>query len=132
MPRKITFLLVLLGCSALLTCGCGQKNIRHLNSDVALLKEGNSQQEVLELLGEPYKKEPQDNGEQWTYVEAKRSLLKRIWLVTLVAGTTRYEIIHVSFQEGQVKDTTFRYANEEEFKQAGLSATPDDLGGDDS
>ncbi len=119
-----TLLLTLITSCCLLLCCCGKPPIRHLNSDVALVPIGASQSEVIAIWGQPTQKQIKEESEQWLYVEAKKSLLKRIWLINLIAGTTSYEIIQVTFVNGSIAKSSFRYATAEEFKQSGLTANP--------
>lgn len=59
--------------------GCHNRPVRHLASDVSLVKAGETtRQEVLSLLGDPDStRMVSDTSEEWTYYEEDKSLLQQ-------------------------------------------------------
>ena len=104
---------ILLGCSP---------EVRHINSDVCLIQHGNSTKNVMDILGPPNIKKQTETGELWTYYSARKSPLKRTPGINLIFGTVTYDVIHVTFANDIVTNCQYRYANEEEFKQAKLAS----------
>lgn len=96
--------------------GCSGQ-VRHINSDVCLVKRGNSAKEVMDILGPPNSKTSTENGELWTYYTARKSPLKRTPGLNLLFGSVSYDIIHVTFADNTVANCQYRHANEEEFNK---------------
>lgn len=107
--------LVLFGCSG---------SVRHISSDVCLVKQGNSAKQVMDILGSPNMKTPTETGELWSYYTAQESPLKRTPGIGLVFGTTTYDVIHITFTEGVVSNCQYRHANAKEFEQFKKDCTP--------
>lgn len=107
-------ILMLFGCSA---------PVRHINSDVCLVQQGNSPKEVMDILGPPNMKKQTATGELWTYYAAKESPLKRTPGVNLLFGTVSYDVVHVSFVNNVVANCQYRHATEPEFEQAQIAET---------
>ncbi len=104
-----TFIVAIFGCSS---------SVRHISSDVCLVKQGNSQKEVIDILGSPKVKTETPKGEMWTYYVAQKSPLKRTPGMNLLFGTVTYDVIYVTFQDNIVANCQYRHANEQEFKRA--------------
>lgn len=103
---------ILFGCSA---------PVRHINSDVCLVQQGNSPKEVMAVLGPPNLKKQTAAGELWTYYSAKESPLKRTPGVNLLFGTVSYDVVHVSFVNNVVSNCQYRHATESEFEQSEIA-----------
>lgn len=63
--------------------GCADHPVRHLSSDVSLVKVGKStRQDVQTYLGEPDRKQVLSSGrEEWVYQEEERSSLQNMYLI---------------------------------------------------
>jgi hypothetical protein len=105
--------------------GCSS-SIRHISSDVCLVKQGNSPKEVMDILGSPQVKTETDTGELWTYYTARKSPLKRTPGINLLFGTVTYDVIYVTFEDNIVANCQYRHANEQEFKQAKIVSTTEE------
>ena len=117
---KKTFYLALLSGLSLIIFGCST-SVRHLNSDVCLVQQGNSPKQVMDILGSPNLKKETQTGELWTYFSALESPLKRTPGVNLMFGSVSYDVVHVTFINNQVSDCQYRHATEQEFKQSEIA-----------
>lgn len=124
MPKNIPISFFLVALLSLLVAGCGSAPIQHLNSDVAQLKKGNSQAEVMAIMGAPTRKWQEEDREQWIYIVPHKSFMKRLWLINHLAGTISYEIVRITFVGDAISKYSFRYAKEEEFNKSGLASEP--------
>lgn len=111
-----TLYLTLIYAIIFLVSGCGS-SVRHISSDVCLVKQGNSTKEVMDVLGPPNMKTVTKTGELWTYYASQESPMKRTPGLGLMFGTVTYDVIHVTFTDGLVSNCQYRHANEKEFKQ---------------
>jgi outer membrane protein assembly factor BamE (lipoprotein component of BamABCDE complex) len=96
--------------------GCSS-SVRHICSDVCLVKQGNTPKQVMDILGPPNMKTPTETGELWNYYTAQQSPLKRTPGVGMLFGTVTYDVIHITFTDNVVSNCQYRHANEQEFKQ---------------
>lgn len=96
--------------------GCGSE-VRHINSDVCLVKPGSTTKQVMDVLGPPNIKTTTEDGELWTYYTAKESPMKRTPGLGLIFGTTTYDVVHVTFTGDVVSNRQYRHANEKEFQK---------------
>ncbi len=122
--KPLYFALIYLLTFALFGCSTP---VRHMSSDVCLVKPGNSPKEVMDVLGPPNSKKPTNTGELWTYFTAQESPLKRTPGIGYVFGTTTYDVVHVTFANNTVANCQYRHANEEEFKQSEINTKKEEL-----
>ncbi len=111
---------------ALFLFGCGAP-VRHMNSDVCLIKQGNSPKEVMTVLGVPNVKSETSTGELWTYYSAQKSALKRTPVMRMMFGTISYDVVYVTFANNMVSNCQYRYANVDEFKQSKIDLPKEEL-----
>ena len=123
-PYRFCSLLV---ASALLLSlsGCFYREpVRHLASDICLVTPNLSQQEVLAILGPPhYQKSSVAEGDTWVYYEVKKSLLRKTPYIGDKLGEEDYEVVTISFVEGQVRTCVYRALSKQEFKELGIPAS---------
>lgn len=115
MELKGRFLLLALVMSILVS-GCYNKPVRHLASDVSLLKIGESTQEdVLIYLGDPDELEEMGNGiQRWTYNEQKANFFEKTPLVGGYIGTPEDRQVQVILKDGIVVDRIFTAYDEDD------------------
>ncbi len=121
-----SFFLVMVLCFSLY--GCSRHEVRHLASDASLVVPGqSSRQEVLALLGFPDRKEMvPDGGEIWYYAQSNKSMLRRAPYVGAWMGSEDYDVLIVTFRDGEVVSCVYRNLDPEKFKSLEI-----DQGGDD-
>ena len=106
----------------LLLClsGCYNKKIRHLASDVSLIKVGSStRNDVLTYLGEPDgQRSLGQNSEEWVYVEEKPSDLQRAPVIGGYFDGRGYDKIFIILENDIVTSSQFRDFDKDEFNWA--------------
>ncbi len=115
MELKGRFLLLVLA-MALLVSGCYNKPVRHLASDVSLLKIGESTQEdVLVYLGDPDELEDLGNGTQkWVYRDEKASFFEKTPWVGKYVGSPEDRQVEVTLKNGIVVERSFTAYDEDD------------------
>ena len=78
--------------------GCYNAPVRHLASDVGLLKVGvSTEEDVLVFLGEPDEKQELESGvETWLYRDKQMTLLEKAPLVGKRLGSPEYQLAMVT------------------------------------
>jgi len=114
--RIPVFLLILL-LHVLGLGGCAETPTRHLVSDVAMIRVGDtSREEVVQLMGEPdAKRMLTEDTEEWVYYEEDRSVLQSAPFVGGVFGSNGYSMVLVTFAGKIVKTCHYRGYDEGEF-----------------
>jgi hypothetical protein len=109
-----SFLLLLM--MSLVVSGCYNKPVRHLVSDVALLKVGESTQEdVLVFLGDPDEQEVLSDGSQkWRYSDKDTSLIQKTPMVGTYFGAPEYQQLVVTIKNGIVTECVFSASDEDD------------------
>jgi hypothetical protein len=89
--------------------GCYTKQVRHLASDVALLKIGESTEEdVLIFLGEPDAQQEVSAGvEKWMYSDMQMSLLEKAPLIGKHVGSPEYRQAVVTIKDNIVTEVVY-------------------------
>ena len=89
--------------------GCYNKPVRHLASDVSLIKIGKSDREdVLVFLGEPdLQRMVSANQEEWVYIEVKESSFQRTPVVGRVFSPEGYGKVVVTLEGDLVVDCQY-------------------------
>ena len=110
MQRVVISLLV----SLLLLGGCYTKPVRHLASDAALIKPGQStRQDVLRYLGEPNGHRTVSPGvEEYVYYEHQKGTLGKMPVVGSWIDPEGYEMILVTINNNLVTNCEFRVFKE--------------------
>ena len=100
--------------------GCYNKPVRHLASDAALLKTGESSSEdVLVYLGDPdEQKSLADGVEKWLYKKKEMSFFERIPYAGKYIGAPEYSQVVVTIANGIVTDVTFFQSDEDDLDWA--------------
>ncbi len=98
----------------LLLGGCYSKQVRHLASDAALIKPGQStRQEVMRYLGEPNGHRTVSPGvEEYVYYEDQTGPFAKMPVVGSWVDPDGYEMILVTLDGDMVKSCEFRVFNE--------------------
>jgi hypothetical protein len=98
---------VLLAATAL--AGCYGKPVRHLASDAALIKVGEStRNDVLTYLGEPDEQVVLGGGaEQWVYREYEENIVKKAPLVGKYFGKPDYGTVTLKIQDNVVTECVY-------------------------
>ncbi len=108
MTHRSLFFLIL--ACALFAGGCSRAPVRHLASDVCMVKAGQtSRQEILDLMGEPdSKRMVAADTEQWVYYEEDPSVLQAAPVLGGVFDPKGYNMVVVTLAGDLV--TTCRYS----------------------
>ena len=106
--------LICLLASLFLLAGCSSKPVRHLASDAALIKPGQTtRQDVLRYLGEPNGHRTVSPGvEEYVYYEDQEGVLNKMPLVGSWVDPEGYEMIIVTLDGDMVTNCEFRSFNE--------------------
>lgn len=117
MGAKIRSFLLILTFLAGVT-GCYTTPVRHLASDAALLKVGESTKEdVLVFLGEPDEQQEVGAGvEKWLYREVEKTLLEKTPLIGKYTGTPEYHALVVTLHKGIVAECVYSSTDKDEMK----------------
>lgn len=109
----ITFLLALL-----LLSGCHSKQVRHLASDAALIKPGQSTaKEVQKYLGEPNGRRDVSPGvTEYVYYEDRPGFFGNMPVLGPMVGPDGYEMIVVTIEKDMVSNCEFRNFNQSDRK----------------
>lgn len=96
-----------------LLAGCADHPVRHLSSDISMIKVGHStRQDVLTFLGEPdLKKKVSEKREQWIYEEEKRSSLQDVYVIGGLFSGDGYSSIVVTIEGDVVVGSVYRTAD---------------------
>ncbi len=115
--RTFIFLLLL---SVLTVTGCYNKPVRHLASDVGLLRVGTSTQEdVMVYLGEPDEQQEIGNGvEKWLYKDEDRTLFEKTPLVGKRIGSPEYRRAVVTLTNGIVTKLIYSSSDQDDLDWA--------------
>ncbi len=108
MPSRFRWLMCVVLATFLLN-GCYNTPVRHLASDVALLKIGESKSDnVLTYLGEPDDQIVLEDGvEKWVFIEHENSSLKKAPLVGKYFGEQNYDTVTVILKNDVVIDCIY-------------------------
>ncbi len=100
--------------------GCYTTPVRHLASDVALLKVGESTEEdVLVFIGDPdEQKDLGDGVEKWLYHDKEMSLLEKAPLVGKHLGSPEYRNVVVTLTNNVVTGVVYSASDADELKWA--------------
>ncbi len=106
--------LVLLLCVSFLMGGCADHPVRHLSSDVSMIKVGqSSRKDVQTYLGEPDSKQTVSGGrEEWVYQEELRSNLQNLYVIGGFFSANRFSSIVITFDGDRVVDSQYRTSDE--------------------
>ncbi|XOF33771.1 MAG: hypothetical protein ACL93V_00265 [Candidatus Electrothrix sp. YB6] len=123
MQRMIVLMLAVLCFIA----GCSSKPVRHLASDAALIKTGEStRQEVLRYLGPPDSRRTLSPGaEEYIYYQERKGTFGNMPLVGKWIDPESYEMIRVTLDDGVVTGCDFLIRKEDDMDWA------EDITGDD-
>lgn len=102
----------------LLLSGCYSKQVRHLASDAALIKPGQSSvKDVQKYLGEPNGRRDISPGvSEYVYYEDRPGFFGNMPVLGPMAGPGGYEMIVVTIEKDMVSNCEFRNFNESDRK----------------
>jgi len=112
-PPLFVFLLALL-----VLGGCHTKQVRHLASDAALIKPGQTTvKEVQKYLGEPNgRREVAPGVSEFVYYEDRPGMFGNMPVLGSMTGPSGYEMIVITVDKEIVTNTEFRSFNESDRK----------------
>lgn len=112
-PPLFVFLLALL-----VLGGCHTKQVRHLASDAALIKPGQTTvKEVQKYLGEPNgRREVAPGVSEFVYYEDRPGMFGNMPVLGSMTGPAGYEMIVITIDKEIVTNTEFRSFNESDRK----------------
>ena len=112
-PPLFVFLLALL-----VLGGCHTKQVRHLASDAALIKPGQTTvKEVQKYLGEPNgRREVAPGVSEFVYYEDRPGMFGTMPVLGSMTGPSGYEMIVITVDKEIVTNTEFRSFNESDRK----------------
>lgn len=119
--------LVCLFALLMLCLSCTSKEyVRHLASDACLITPQQSTKENINAyLGPPDKKQAlADGGEEWTYFQKNRSLLRKTPYVGSKLGSEHYDVMVLVFRGEIVDACQYRMFTEEEFGKSHIDSGP--------
>ena len=100
--------------------GCYNKPVRHLASDVALLKVGSSTEEdVLVFLGEPDEQQELSEGvETWLYKDKSMTTLEKAPLIGKRLGSPEYKVVMVTITNKIVTEVLYSASDKDDMNWA--------------
>lgn len=100
--------------------GCYVNPVRHLASDAALLKVGESTKEdVVVFLGEPDEQQVIGEGvEKWLYRDKNMSLFEKTPLLGKHIGSPEYHHVEVTLRNGIVTECVYSSTDEDDMNWA--------------
>ena len=107
--------------------GCSSKEyVRHLASDACLITpQQTTKQQIQSYLGPPDKKTVlADGGEEWTYFQQNKSLLRKTPYIGDKLGEEHYDVMVVLFHGDVVDSCQYRMFTEKEFKESHFDMGP--------
>jgi hypothetical protein len=115
----LTFMVLSLGCTS-------KEYVRHLASDACLITPQHStKQDINAYLGPPDKKQAlADGGEEWTYFQEKKSLLRKTPYVGKKLGSENFDVMIIVFHGDTVDACQYRMFTEEEFEESHIDSGP--------
>jgi len=106
--RTNVFVLVFIAVTLSCLSGCYNTPVRHLTSDVALIKVGQSTEEdVLIFLGEPDERQDLAVGQKWIYKNKDMTFLEKAPLIGKYWGSPQYTTVTVTLINETVTDVTY-------------------------
>ncbi|OKY76401.1 MAG: hypothetical protein BM485_03965 [Desulfobulbaceae bacterium DB1] len=121
MIRKLFTTAVCLLCLQLLA-GCFFRSpVRHLASDVCLLTQGTTREEVLTYMGPPDDQQVDQYGEMWIYYQVNKTLLRKTPYIGEKLGNEDVDVVTIRFAGEKVTTCAYRSLTPEEFKKSGIS-----------
>ncbi len=90
--------------------GCADHSVRHLSSDVSMIKDGRStRSDVQTYLGEPDSKRMVSGGqEEWIYQEEQRSSIQNVYVIGGLFSGHGYSSIVITFEGDLVIASEYR------------------------
>ncbi|MBI5558336.1 MAG: hypothetical protein HY885_11930 [Deltaproteobacteria bacterium] len=115
-----TFLLVF--CLFFLSACFFGSPVRHLASDVCLMTQGTSKDEVLTYMGAPDDQQTDQYGEMWIYYQVNKSIMRKTPFIGDNLGTEDVDVVTVRFEGEKVITCAYRSLTVEEFKKSGITS----------
>ncbi|MCK9295436.1 MAG: hypothetical protein M0P70_10165 [Desulfobulbaceae bacterium] len=99
--------------------------VRHLASDVCLMSQGTTRQEVMKYMGPPDDQQVDQYGEMWIYYQVNKSLLRKTPFIGDNLGTEDVDVVTIRFEGEQVTACAYRSLTVDEFKKAKIAPRND-------
>jgi hypothetical protein len=94
--------------------------VRHLASDVCLMSQGTTRQEVMRYMGPPDDQQNDQYGEMWIYYQVNKSLLRKTPFIGDRLGTEDVDVVTIRFERDHVIACAYRSLTADEFKKSGI------------
>lgn len=112
--------LVLLILGPVSACAPRGYQVRHLAANVSLLEPGMESRQVLAIMGLPdFRRSAQSGAEEWLYLQALESRLRRSTLLGRWLGHEDYHLAVLTIADDRLVDSIYRYPTAEEFRKLG-------------
>jgi hypothetical protein len=111
----------------MLNLSCTSKEyVRHLASDACLITPQQSTKENINAyLGPPDKKQALANGgEEWTYFQQNKSLLRKTPYIGTKLGSEHFDVMVIAFHNEIVDTCQYRMFTKEEFEKSHIDTGP--------
>ena len=99
--------LLLIGWFSIFLASCSGSQRRFVAADATMIHKGDSQQEVVELLGQPDAMRKTSAGTEWYYYEKHRPFYGKIPLLNRYVGKEKVEALMVLISDGRVADVLY-------------------------
>jgi len=99
--------------------------VRHLASDVCLMSQGTTRQEVTKYMGPPDDQQVDQYGEMWIYYQVNKSLLRKTPFIGDRLGTEDVDVVTIRFEGEQVTACAYRSLTVDEFKKSKIAPRND-------
>ena len=115
----LTFMALSLGCTS-------KEYVRHLASDACLITpQQSTKQDINAYLGPPDKKQSLANGgEEWTYYQQNKSLMRKTPYIGPKLGSEHYDVMVIVFHGEIVGTCQYRMFTKEEFEESHIDTGP--------
>lgn len=112
--------LIILLLLATAACASRTQPVRHLAADVSMIAQGDSERNVMAMIGPPdIRRALTDGGEEWLYLEHRQSRLRQTRVLGNWMGHEDYHLAVITLHNGQVSQVIYRALTAEEFLEYG-------------
>ncbi len=103
----IPFIYLLIGCFLIFLSACSGQGRRFVAADATMIHKGDTQEEVVRLLGPPDAKRETTSGTEWYYYEKHRPIWGKIPGLGHYIGKERVEALMILIADGTVADVLY-------------------------
>lgn len=122
---QLAVLTILLIAFSLLSACSSRSYVRHIASDLCLVvPQQSTKKEIITLMGAPDLRTPlPENREKWTYIQDRKSLMRKTPYIGDKIGYENYDIGLIIFNGETVETINYRQFTEQEFRESGINTT---------